>query len=169
MMIEKLIAAKVRKAIDDAAARHEFRGLYPFDQFPNDCCEHACDILAYFLSLAGIETVQINGTYFKDEMQHHVWLQTEAGVIIDITEDQFAETIADHNDVVTVRVGDEGHVQRAFCMNRTKQENTGFMNSREYMGFNKTPSVRQKRLNEIYQVIKEHYSARGYEEDSIME
>lgn len=168
-MIEKLIAAKVRKAIDDAAARREFRGLYPFDQFPNDCCEHACDILAYFLSLAGIETVQINGTYFKDETQHHVWLQTEAGVIIDITEDQFAETIADHNDVVTVRVGDEGPVQRAFCMNRTKQENTGFMNSREYMGFNKTPSVRQKRLKEIYQVIKEHYSDRGYEEDSIME
>lgn len=169
MMIEKLIAAKVRKGIDDSAARREFRGLYPFDQFPNDCCEHACDILAYFLSLAGIETVQINGTYFKDETQHHVWLQTEAGVIIDITEDQFAETIADHNDVVTVRVGDEGPVQRAFCMNRTKQENTGFMNSREYMGFNKTPSVRQKRLKEIYQVIKEHYSARGYEEDSIME
>lgn len=169
MMIEKLIAAKDRKAIEDAAERREFRGLYPFDQFPNDCCEHTCDVLAYLLSLAGVETVQIKGTYIKDETQHHVWLQTEAGVIIDITEDQFAGTIADYNEVVTVRVGDEGPVQRAFCMNRTVQENTGFMNPSEYMGFNKAPSVRQKRQKEIYQVIKERYSTKGYEEDSIME
>ena len=51
-------------------------------------------------------------------------------------------------------------------MNRTVQENTEFMNPNEYMGFNKAPSVRQKRLKEIYQVIKEYYSTKGYEEDS---
>lgn len=98
-----------------------------------------------------------------------MWLQTEVGVIIDLTEDQFAGTVTDHNEVVTVRVGDEGPVQRAFCLNKTVQENTSFMNPNEYMGFNKVPSVRQRRLKEIYQVIKERYSTKGYEEDSIME
>lgn len=167
-MMEILIATKVRKAIEDAAERREFRGLYPFNQFPDDCCEHACDILAYFLSSVGIITSQINGTSVKDESHHHVWLRTEAGVIIDITEDQFIGSVVDPNDAVPVRVGEEGPVQRNFCVHRTEQVNTSFMNPDDYLGFNKTPSVRQKRLKEIYYVIKRHYDSTSHEEDSIL-
>jgi hypothetical protein len=157
MMTEKLIATKARAAIDDAAAESEFRRLYPFDRFPKECCEHACDILSYMLSMAGIRTVQVNGTCASDESWHHVWLRTEDGIIIDITEDQFAGILVDAKDVETVRVGEEGPVQRMFCVNRKEQPNSNFMDPDEYDGFGGLPNVRQKRLREVYDVIRTHY------------
>lgn len=157
MMMEKLIAAKVRSAIDDAAAECEFSRLHPFDHFPRDCCEHACDILSYMLSMAGIRTVQINGTCTSDASWHHVWLRTDDGLIIDITEDQFAGILVDAKDVEKVRVGEEGPVQRLFCLNRSEQPNTNFMDPGAFDGFGGIPDARQKRLKEIYDVVKTHY------------
>lgn len=159
MMMEKIIAAKVRAAIDEAAADNEFRRLNPFDRFPKDCCEHACDILSYMLSMAGIRTVQVNGACASDESWHHVWLRTDDGIIIDITEDQFAGILVDAKDVETVRVGEEGPVQRLFRVNRSEQPNTNFMDPGEFIGFGGMPNVRQKRLREIYDVIRTHYIA----------
>lgn len=158
-MMEKIIAAKARAAIDEAAVDSEFRRLYPFDRFPKDCCEHACDILSYMLSMAGIRTVQVNGTCASDESWHHVWLRTDNGRIIDITEDQFSGILVDAKDAETVRVGEEGPVQRLFCVNRSEQPNTNFMDPGEFKGFGGMPNVRQKRLREIYDVIRTHYIA----------
>lgn len=158
-MIEKLIAAKTRAAIDEAAVEGELHKLYPFNRFPKDCCEHACDILAYMLLMAGVRTVQINGTCASDETWHHVWLRTDDGIIIDITEDQFAGLLVDAKDVEPVRVGEEGRVQRLFSVNRKEQSNTNFMDPSEFSKFGETPNVRQKRLKEIYDVIRTYYIA----------
>ena len=97
-------------------------------KIPDDCCEHTCDILGYLLSKENITSVQINGAYKKDPRRRHVWLKTEKGVVIDITENQFAGELLDERDVEIVRVGIEGPAQRLFSRNRREQPNTIFTN-----------------------------------------
>ena len=83
------IARQFRNALDAAWEDDMFRNLYPFNNFPNDCCGHTCDLLSQYLLEHGIETRQVNGTCRKDSQWHHVWLETENGIVIDITGDQF--------------------------------------------------------------------------------
>ena len=61
--------------------------------FPKGCCEVASDLLAQFLLEKGIQTKSVHGEYDYDDWENrfpHTWLETDDGVIIDITADQFA-------------------------------------------------------------------------------
>lgn len=60
------IARQFRNALDAAWEDDMFRNLYPFNNFPNDCCGHTCDLLSQYLLEHGIETRQVNGTCRKD-------------------------------------------------------------------------------------------------------
>lgn len=62
--------------------------------FPKGCCEVASDLLAQYLLEKGIHTKSVHGEYDYDDWENkypHTWLETESGVIIDITADQFAK------------------------------------------------------------------------------
>ena len=149
----------LRRAIEIALDKGELSGFWPFSQFPKDCCEHTCDILGYLLSEVNIQSVQINGIYCNRNIGpewHHVWLLTETGMIIDITEDQFAGILLESKDVVVVRVGKEGPAQKLFSKDRIKQPNTIFSDQNEYTDFGGRPNPRQKRLLEVYNTIKRY-------------
>lgn len=60
--------------------------------FPKGCCEVASDLLAQFLLEKGTHTKSVHGEYDFDDWENkfpHTWLETDGGVIIDITADQF--------------------------------------------------------------------------------
>jgi hypothetical protein len=60
--------------------------------FPKGCCEVASDLLAQYLLENGIHTKSVHGEYDYDDWENkfpHTWLETDEGVIIDITADQF--------------------------------------------------------------------------------
>lgn len=156
MNIEKDIATKLRNALECAHKKHELDMYYPFNNFPYDCCEHTCDILGNLLFKEGIESIQINGRLKSNPSRHHVWLITSYGLIIDITEDQFSNELLRENQVVRVRIGAEGPAQKKFCFLREEQENTFFMDRNLFNGFGGTPDVRQKRLIDVYNVIKKY-------------
>lgn len=156
MSVERTIATNLRRALDIASYKGELDRYWPFSHFPDDCCEHTCDILGYLLSVEGINTIQINGTHRKDPLRHHVWLKTENGVIIDITEDQFAGELLDEKDVEIIRVGKEGPAQKLFGKNRIVQPHTNFTDPREFSDFGGCPNPRQKRLMEVYAVIEKY-------------
>ena len=156
MSVEKRIATKLRQALDTAYGKGELARYWPFSKFPYDCCEHTCDILGYLLSEEGIKSVQINGACKKGPTRRHVWLKTENGVVIDITENQFAGELLDERDVEIVRVGIEGPAQRLFSKNRVEQPHTLFTDPREYTDFGGQPNPRQKRLIEVFAVIEKY-------------
>ena len=60
--------------------------------FPKGCCEVASDLLAQYLLENGIHTKSFHGEYIYEDLMDrfpHTWLETDEGVIIDITADQF--------------------------------------------------------------------------------
>ena len=52
------IARQFRNALDAAWEDDMFRNLYPFNNFPNDCCGHTCDLLSQYLLEHGIELLK---------------------------------------------------------------------------------------------------------------
>ena len=54
------------------------------------------------------------------------------------------------------RCGEEGKVHKIFCMQREKEDNTRFVDVRDYTGFNNTPNARQKVLIGVYNIIKQY-------------
>lgn len=148
---------KFREAIDIAKEDGRFIHLYPFNRFPNDCCEHASDLLAQYLFEKGVKTEQVNGSLEFDETWHHVWLLTEDGIVIDITGDQFIGKISElKENPKSVYIGEEGELQKLFCLNKIIQLNTNFIDKNEFTNFNNQPSPYQKRLLEIYEIINEY-------------
>lgn len=121
------IARKFRSALDAAWEDGMFRNLYPFNNFPNDCCGHTGDLLSQYLLEHGIKTNQINGTCRDDSQWHHVWLITEDGTVIDITGDQFIGRLVTEEDIEAVHVGEEGTVHKLFCVNRVPERTTIFI------------------------------------------
>lgn len=150
--IEK-IARQFREAIDVARSADKFRGLYPFYKFPDDCCEHSCDLLGQYLLEHGIETTQVNGAYKHNRVRHHVWLTTEDRIVIDITADQFIDELVSKDEVEEVHVGREGTIHKMFCCDRVFQNNTIFTDVDRYNGFGGCPDARQKRLIDLYKII----------------
>ena len=60
--------------------------------FPKGCCEIASDLLAQYLLEKGTHTKSVHGEYDFDDWENkfpHTWLETDGGIIIDITADQF--------------------------------------------------------------------------------
>lgn len=142
-----------RKAIERAYVKNEFIKLQPFNKFPNDCCDIACELLAQYLKENGIETIQINGTNIHDPLWHHVWLTTNNGIVIDITSDQFVGTLLESFESTSVHIGDEGKVHRIFSYNKIIEGHTEFLDTNKYDGLNGIPNFRQKTLSQLYSII----------------
>jgi hypothetical protein len=74
-----------------ATSSRTTRSTMPY--FPKGCCEVASVLLAQYLYEKGIHTKCIHGEYDYDDWENkfpHTWLETNDGVIIDITADQFS-------------------------------------------------------------------------------
>lgn len=147
-------ARHFRNAINFAKENNEFRLIYPFYKFPDDCCGHTCDLLGQYLLEKGIKTHQVNGSFQYDESWHHVWLLTYDGIVIDITGDQFIGRISQLNEKPkAVYVGAEGELQKLFCLKRFDDINTNFTDENEFTDFGRQPNVRQKTLIKAYEII----------------
>lgn len=85
------IVLKFRNAIDDIL---DLGGFYPnflLNSFPSGCCDITSDFLhKYLLDNFDISTKQVSG-YCKVIDCRHCWLQTEDGIIIDITGNQYVK------------------------------------------------------------------------------
>lgn len=150
-------ARHFRNAIDIAIKNDEFREIYPFYNFPNDCCDFTCDLLGQYLLEKGIATHQVNGVSKFDESWHHVWLKTNDGVLIDITGDQFIGRISQLTEnPEAVYVGKEAEIHNIFCRERRNASNTNFIDENEFTSFDKQPNPRQKTLIKLYDIISQY-------------
>ncbi len=152
----EILVRQFRLALDTAWEDGMFRKLYPFNNFPNDCCGHTCDLLSQYLLEHGIETKQVNGTYINDNQWHHVWLITENGIVIDITGDQFIGKLVTEEEVDIVHVGEENAIHKLFCINRHEESVTNFTDPNEYMDFGGRPSAYQQRLIDVYEILNSY-------------
>lgn len=152
----EILVRQFRLALDTAWEDGMFRKLYPFNNFPNDCCGHTCDLLSQYLLEHGIETKQVNGTYINDNQWHHVWLITENGIVIDITGDQFIGKLVTEEEVDIVHVGEESAIHKLFCINRHEESVTNFTDPNEYMDFGGRPSAYQQRLIDVYEILNSY-------------
>ena len=156
MLTLKQKAIRFRNAINQAKKRGALDRHSTFSKFPDDCCDMTCDLLGQYLLESGIETYQINGVNKYDSNWHHVWLVTTEGVIVDITGDQFIGKILNDGDVDPVHVGREGIVHKIFCIKQEREENTRFVDPRDYTGFDGRPSFRQERLIRLDNAIRKY-------------
>ena len=113
-------------------------------------------MLSQYLLEHGIETRQVNGTCRKDSHWHHVWLETEDGIVIDITGDQFIGRLVTAKEVEAVHVGQEGTVHKIFCVNRVLEITTIFTDPNEYTDFGGRPSAYQQRLIDVYEIVRSY-------------
>lgn len=89
------LAQSFRRGIERAVESNEIsprttKSTMPY--FPKGCCEVASDLLAQYLLENGVHTKIVHGEYDFDDWENkypHTWLETEDGVIVDITADQF--------------------------------------------------------------------------------
>lgn len=153
--LERLVR-DFRNAIDIAWEKDRFLRIYPFNRFPDDCCGHASDLLCQYLLENGIETRLINGTCRKDSQWHHVWLETDDGIVIDITSDQFIGRLVTEEEAEAVHIGREGLVHRIFCKNRVLEDQTIFTDADQFTGFGGRPSSYQQTLIELNSIIREY-------------
>lgn len=77
------LASAFREAIEKAICAGEIREM---QTFPRGCCGFASDLLQRYLYERGIFTWYKHGLY---KSESHVWLETEDGLVIDITGDQY--------------------------------------------------------------------------------
>lgn len=83
------IATAFRAAIDEAVRAGEIREM---TTFPRGCCSYASDLLQrYLIEQHGIFTWYMSGRYgYGWDAESHAWLETQDGIVIDITGDQYA-------------------------------------------------------------------------------
>lgn len=152
----EMLARKFRKAIDMACEENRFANMIPFNHFPKDCCRHTCDLLSQYLLEHDIRTNIVKGVCSKDSQWNHLWLETENGIVIDITGDQFIGRLVTETEVKAVHVGGEGTVHKIFCKNRELERVERFTDKKEYTGFGGAPSVYQQRLVEVYDILRSY-------------
>lgn len=81
------IATRFRVAIEDAVYAGELKEL---SSFPTGCCSFASDLLQRYLIEQGIFTWYMSGNYgYGWDGESHAWLETQDGIVIDITGDQY--------------------------------------------------------------------------------
>ncbi len=91
----RMLAQSFREGIERAVksgsiSSRTTKSTMPY--FPKGCCEVASDLLAQYLLENGVHTKSVHGEYDYDDWENkfpHTWLETDEGVIIDITADQF--------------------------------------------------------------------------------
>lgn len=58
--------------------------------FPTGCCEYASELLQKYLCDVGVFTFLVRASFDNNgQDEFHVWLETDKGIIIDITGDQY--------------------------------------------------------------------------------
>lgn len=147
----KKLVQNFRDAIDEAKANGEFNDDISFHKFPCGCCGDASDLLAEFLLKNGIKTYYVCGTYRDgsfDEMQSHAWLETEDGMIIDITGDQFRYNPNFMNYSETVYIGERDAFHILFEVEKR--------DVKKNYGLKPSGNRCQQRLYELYNTIMKH-------------
>ena len=83
------IATAFRAAIEEAVRTGELREL---NTFPRGCCSYASDLLQrYLIEQYDFFTWYMSGRYgYGLDGESHAWLETQDGIVIDITGDQYA-------------------------------------------------------------------------------
>lgn len=100
------IASTFRAAIQNAVQAGKIREMATF---PRGCCSYASDLLQRYLFEQGIITYYISGQYGSGwEAESHAWLETEDGIIIDITGDQYKYNELSISEPVYVGVRTDG-------------------------------------------------------------
>ena len=91
----RLLSEQFRRAIDAAYADNQFDWEYePYHKdrmmrFPDGCCDDTCDLFWHYLLIEhNIVLQQISCYYIKGNTRHN-WLETQDGLIVDLTGDQF--------------------------------------------------------------------------------
>lgn len=87
------LACVFRLAVDNACNHNVFKE-YPFNRFPNECCDDICDIFGQILLENDVSVCKVHGIFRYDNWEHkypHVWLQLEDETIIDLTGDQYSD------------------------------------------------------------------------------
>lgn len=120
----KLEAKRFRQAIDEAHDCGEFDWEYEpchrdrMRWFPVDCCDDTCDLLwHFFFKNHGIVLKQVSA-FFAAENTRHNWLETETGLIVDLTGDQFSgrpSVFVDKDDGFYRKMTDK-HVVDVVCI-----------------------------------------------------
>lgn len=82
------IASAFRTAIEKAVRAGEIREMVTF---PCGCCSFASDLLQrYLIEQYDFFTWYMSGRYgYGENVESHAWLETQDGVVIDITGDQY--------------------------------------------------------------------------------
>lgn len=146
----KMLVQRFRKAIDEAKNNGELQKIYPFSNFPKDCCDLASDLLSHYLSDYGIETYLVNGAHWDEKCSftcNHIWLLVEKDLIVDITGDQFKNDPDYFNYNKAVHVGREENLHKQFNENRNIETKTDLEDM-----FN----ARSKTLRKVYDIIKKY-------------
>lgn len=79
------VALSFRLAIEEAISAGDITDLNMLN-FPTGCCGCVSNLLQRFLFERNIHTNYISGQYGSES---HAWLETEYGIVIDITGDQY--------------------------------------------------------------------------------
>lgn len=100
--------------------------------FPKGCCEVASDLLAQYLLEKGVHTKSVHGEYDYDDWENkfpHTWLETDGGVIIDITADQFiGEKVFETFSLLPCYVGSDREFYSLFNENYREEVFRGLRN-----------------------------------------
>lgn len=83
------VASVFRTAIEEAVRAGEIPKMA---SFPCGCCSYTSDLLQrYLIEQYGVFTWYMSGRYgYGWDGESHAWLETQAGIVIDITGDQYA-------------------------------------------------------------------------------
>lgn len=101
------IATKFRKAISEAVNAGEIKEM---QSFPRGCCSYASDLLQRYL----IEQYDFFTWYMSGEFgygwnaESHAWLETQDGIVIDITGDQYKHKKLKFTEPVYVGTRNDG-------------------------------------------------------------
>lgn len=122
--------------------------------FPRGCCDIASDLLAEYLLENGIHTKSVHGEYDYDNWENrfpHTWLETEDGVIVDITADQFAgERVFKAYDLMPCYVSTDRTFYYLFTEDYREEEFIGLRNC--------DGDFYRRNIDPLYDIILSHIS-----------
>ena len=150
------LATRFRIAIENACENDEFNKYYPFNKFPYDCCDMTCELLAEFFHEHNIHTILVNGKHIDCQTWHHIWLQTDNNIVIDITCDQFNGENGFSDNFPKVHVGNKLQVHDKFSFQINNEERMFFNDNSTFSGFQGISNKREKDLQIMYKIIKKY-------------